>query len=432
MTPRPADGPSAWHVFTQWLKQEVLVAPLVPVLHTSPLRMKGLGLFTLLGHPLFWFVWAIWLPQPYENLGLRLFTASLGFLLMSKPVSSDPSSRLAGLVFSAVFWFELPFLFSYLFFCNGGNGVWMASMAAMILSYYFTTDWRLATIGVTLGMVMARIAFLVFGPELPPMTSELMWTNVMVLAFCISMGMLLGVSSANLRREHLEHTLMTMGIMAHELRTPLATMALIGDAVRGSAPDDDEEAKERLDQLSVRLHTLVRNMNHQIDMQISNARLLRLPQHRESVSAADLVTQAITDYPFRSARERDSVALRIERDFHFTGSQGLFHQVLDNLLKNAFRSLAAKGTPSQPGDLTIDVTVEGNKGRIVLADKGTGIDPELQARIFEPFFSTNRGTGHGLGLALCHRVVQSAGGTIRVRSEPGQGATFVIELPVRP
>lgn len=432
MTPRPADGPSAWHVFTEWLRQEVLVAPLVPVLHTSPLRMKGLGLFTLLGHPLFWFVWAVWLPQPYENLGLRLFTSSLGLLLMSKPVSSDPASRLAGLVFSAVFWFELPFLFSYLFFCNGGNGVWMASMAAMILSYYFTTDWRLATIGVALGMVAGRIAFLVFGPNLPPMTSELMWTNVMVLAFCVSMGMLLGVSSANLRREHLEHTLMTMGIMAHELRTPLATMALIGDAVRGSAPDDDEEAKGRLDQLSVRLHTLVRNMNHQIDMQISNARLLRLPQHRESVSAAELVTQAITDYPFRSARERESVALRIENDFHFTGSQGLFHQVLDNLLKNAFRSLAAKGTPSQPGDLAIDVTVEGSKGRIVLADKGTGIDPELQARIFEPFFSTNRGTGHGLGLALCHRVVQSAGGTIRVRSEPGQGAAFIIELPVRP
>jgi two-component system, CAI-1 autoinducer sensor kinase/phosphatase CqsS len=68
----------------------------------------------------------------------------------------------------------------------------------------------------------------------------------------------------------------------------------------------------------------------------------------------------------------------------------------------------------------------------VLADKGTGIDPELQARIFEPFFSTNRGTGHGLGLALCHRVVQSAGGTIRVRSELGQGAAFIIELPIRP
>jgi two-component system CAI-1 autoinducer sensor kinase/phosphatase CqsS len=59
-----------------------------------------------------------------------------------------------------------------------------------------------------------------------------------------------------------------------------------------------------------------------------------------------------------------------------------------------------------------------------------GIDPELQRRIFEPFFSTNRGTGHGLGLAFCQQVVQGVRGSIRVRSAPGQGAVFTIELPV--
>jgi two-component system CAI-1 autoinducer sensor kinase/phosphatase CqsS len=429
---RRPPGASPWKVFTHWLKQEVVTAPLVPVLHTSPLRMKGLGLFTLVGHPLFWFVWAVWLPQPYENLPLRLFTASLGFLLMSQPVSSDPSSRLAGQVFSAVFWFELPFLFSFLFFCNGGNGVWMASMAAMILSYYFTTDWRLATVGVALGLGLGRAAFLAFGPDVAPMTSEVVWTNVMVLAFCVSMGILLGLSSANLRREQLEHTLMTMGIMAHELRTPLATMALIGDAVRGSAAEGGPETRDRLEELAGRLHTLVRNMNHQIDMQISNARLLRLPEVRESVSAGDLVTTAVTQYPFRSHRERETVQVRVQEDFRFTGSQALFLQVIDNMMKNALRSLAAGGSPPRPGDLTVEVLRESGRGRIVIADKGVGIGPELQARIFEPFFSTNRGTGHGLGLALCHRVVQAAGGTLRVRSEPGQGATFTIELPVRP
>jgi two-component system CAI-1 autoinducer sensor kinase/phosphatase CqsS len=54
----------------------------------------------------------------------------------------------------------------------------------------------------------------------------------------------------------------------------------------------------------------------------------------------------------------------------------------------------------------------------------------LQAQIFEPFFSTDRGTGHGLGLAFCRQVVHSAHGTIRVKSEPGRGAMFIIELPI--
>jgi two-component system CAI-1 autoinducer sensor kinase/phosphatase CqsS len=54
---------------------------------------------------------------------------------------------------------------------------------------------------------------------------------------------------------------------------------------------------------------------------------------------------------------------------------------------------------------------------------------DLQARIFQPFFSTNRNTGHGLGLAFCQRVVEGARGSIRVKSVPLRGATFILELP---
>jgi two-component system CAI-1 autoinducer sensor kinase/phosphatase CqsS len=244
------------------------------------------------------------------------------------------------------------------------------------------------------------------------------------------MGLLLGISSANLRREHLAHTLATMGIMAHELRTPLATMALIGDAVRGSAAEcEDAAARVKLEQLAGRLHTLVRNMNHQIDMQIANARLTRLPARRETVWAGELVLGAVQAYPYRSTREREAVQVHVRGDFGFQGSHALFSQVIDNLVKNALRSLAAGSNATQPGDITIEVERHAHRGRIVIADRGVGIDPELQPRIFEPFFSTNRGTGHGLGLAFCHQVVHAAHGTIRVKSHPGQGAVFTIELP---
>jgi len=262
------------------------------------------------------------------------------------------------------------------------------------------------------------------------MSTELLLTNTMVIAFCISMGMLLGVSSANLRREHLAHTLATMGIMAHELRTPLATIALVGDAVRSAAADGDAETARTLQQLSTRLHTLVRNMHHQIDTQIANARLTRLPGYKEAVSAGALVRDAVANYPYRSVRERECVTVRVTTDFLFEGSRALFTQVVDNLVKNALRSLAAASSPVQPGDLAIEVDTQRDGGRIVVADRGVGIGLEAQSRIFEPFFSTNRGTGHGLGLAFCHQVIHSARGTIRVKSEPGKGAIFTIELPV--
>jgi len=127
---------------------------------------------------------------------------------------------------------------------------------------------------------------------------------------------------------------------------------------------------------------------------------------------------------------RDSVVLKVHQDFRFRGSRQLFLQLVDNLMKNALRSLAAATTASQPGDLTIEVGILHGRGRLVFSDNGVGMDEELQARIFQPFFSTDRGTGHGLGLAFCQRVVHGARGTIRVKSAPLKGAIFTIELPV--
>jgi signal transduction histidine kinase len=66
---------------------------------------------------------------------------------------------------------------------------------------------------------------------------------------------------------------------------------------------------------------------------------------------------------------------------------------------------------------------------ISFADTGCGIDPVRLERIFEPFFTTKTG-GTGLGLAIAERIIESHGGSIAVESEPGQGTTFKVRLPV--
>jgi two-component system CAI-1 autoinducer sensor kinase/phosphatase CqsS len=414
-----------------WTSNEVVRPLLEPILHPSRWRIRALGLSTSLGHPLFWWIWTRPLPQPYENLWLRLLMSVLGASLLVFPsITASPPSKFAATVFTAIFWITLPWFFWWMYFCNNGNTVWLASLAAMYLIYYHLTDWRLATLGAISGMLVAWGLFQAAGPQTPGLSVEQLATNGVVIAFSWFMGVILGISSSNLRREQLNYTLGTMGIMAHELRTPLATMSLIGDAVRGEASRSPPDVRQPLEKLAVRLHALVRNMNHQIDTQIANARLMRLPTHKETVSAADLVREAVNTYPYRSSRERESVALQIHDNFLFEGSHSLFVQVIDNLLKNALRSLAAATTASQPGDLTIEVGTARNRGHIIVTDRGVGMDADLQARIFEPFFSTDRGSGHGLGLAFCQRVIHGANGTIRVRSELGRGASFTVELPI--
>ena len=413
------------------LQVELFQEQLALILHPSRWRLRWLGLFTLVGHPLFGWVWGQWLPQPYENTALRAVMGAMGLLLISESISSDPSSKLSARIFTLVFWIQLPLFFSWMYLCNSGNTVWLASFCAMVLIYYHVTDWRMATLGTVSGVLLGWTLFQAFGPEAAPMSEEQQAINTVVIGFSWASALLLGLSSANLRRDHLQHTLSTIGIMAHELRTPLATMSLIGDAVRLEGQQlPDPTGAERLDQLVVRMHTLVRNMNQQIDTQIANARLMRLPMHKEKIAAAELLRNVVKDYPYRSSRERDSVVLVLRKDFSFESSQRLFAQVINNLLKNAFRALAATSSAAQPGDLRIEVGVLNGCGRIIITDQGTGIAPELQARIFEPFFSPDRGTGHGLGLAFCQQVVQSARGSIRVRSELGRGAAFIIELPV--
>jgi two-component system, CAI-1 autoinducer sensor kinase/phosphatase CqsS len=418
-------------VLRSWASNEVVRPLLEPILHPSRWRIRALGLTTTFGHPMFYWVWAKLLPQPYENLALRIFMSVLGISLLVFPsITATPPRKSAVVVFTAIFWITLPVFFAWMYFCNGGNQAWLASFGAMFLIYYHVTDWRIATIGCVTGLITSWLAFEALAPTDPEWPFELLATNTLVIAFCWGMGIILAISSSNLRREQLNYTLATMGIMAHELRTPLATISLIGDAVRNEAPHCDPESSEALEKLSERLHATVRNMNHQIDTQIANARLMRLPTHSDTVSAAALVREAVANYPYRTARERECVQVNVERDFEFRGSHALFAQVIDNLVKNALRSLAAAKHASRPGDLLLEVRRAGHHGQIVVQDRGVGMNPDLRALIFTPFFSTDRGTGHGLGLAFCQRVVQSADGTIRVQSELDQGARFTIELPV--
>ena len=407
------------------------IAPLEPILHPTPWRLRLIGLTALFGQPLFGWIWSNWLVQPYENLWLRYLMSALSATLILPAMCRDFSNPATQLLITLVMWIEIPFFFSWMYFCNAGNAVWLASVCAVIAFYYHLTDWRIATAGIFSGALLAWALFLWLSPNGPNLAGPWNAVNVVVLIFSWTCALLLGLSSANLRREQLAHTLATMGIMAHELRTPLSTAALIGDAVQMEAERQPVHPRAaQLDKLGQRLHMLVRNMNQQIDTQIANAKLLQLPRYTERVSASVLVQDVVATYPYASSRQRECMTVIIHDDFAFLSSATQFSQVLGNLIKNALHSLMAADSRYPAGALRIEVGRNKMLGRIVVTDEGMGIAPALLPRIFKPFFSNDRGTGHGLGLAFCQQVVRSAGGTIQVKSEFAAGATFAITLPI--
>lgn len=412
---------------------ETLLALLFDPIQTPlPQRIRALGLFTAAGHPLFHLLWTRWSPQPYDDPWQRLAMSALGLVLMVTPsLSPCPPTRTATVITSLLFWVTLPVYFTWMYLANGGNPVWFASAAAMLLIYLHLTDWRLAVLGLVTGLPVGWLLFSAFGPPAPPLPAQEAQAQAVVFIFCASTGLILGMSTSNLRREQLKQALDTMGIMAHELRTPLATMNLIGEAMRQEVRPCGRMRQEQVEHLARRLLALVRNMHRQIDTQITNARLLRLPPAAERVSAAGLLREAMASHPFRHERERHCIELQVQQDFEFDTVRSLFLQVIDNLLRNALRALASLPDPPRPGDLRLEIDQPHPRwGCIRVIDRGTGIPPHLQARLFQPFVSSHHASCHGLGLAFCQRVVHRSGGRLRVESAPGEGATFIIELPM--
>ena len=415
----------------RWVVDEIVRAPLEPILHPSTVRLQWLGLFTFGGHFMFAWLWGRLLPQPYEIFSVRVGLAVMGLLLLLKRVNRDLTGKASVWVFGIMFWTQLPMYFGWMYLMNEGNKVWLASVCAMILIYYHITDWRLATLGTVTGFGVAAGLFMLTRTDQAWLGLDI--ENLTVMSFAWVMSIMLGMSGANLRRVRLLHTLSTMGVMAHELRTPLASVSLMGDVLRAMAQDDVPEAKrKKLHELAAKLQNMVRSMNRQIDTQISNAQLLRLPRLSSRIMAFELVQDVVAQYPYRSPRERDCVTLDLNQDFCFLGSRAQFSQVLVNLIKNALHALAAANGSLVRGDLHIAVEVRHNSGWLTVSDKGTGIPLTKQQRVFEPFFSLQSSVGNGLGLSFCKNVVEAADGRLSLRSDPPHGAVFMIELPLAP
>ena len=107
------------------------------------------------------------------------------------------------------------------------------------------------------------------------------------------------------------------------------------------------------------------------------------------------------------------------------GNVGELEQVFINLILNAQNAMPEGGT------LRITGRLDGEVVDVRFADSGSGIEPEHLDRIFEPFFTTRADDGGtGLGLAVSYRIVEMHGGALTVESTPGEGATFIVRLPL--
>jgi two-component system NtrC family sensor kinase len=211
--------------------------------------------------------------------------------------------------------------------------------------------------------------------------------------------------------------------VAHELNNPLTAVIGFSDLLVQTSTDGTIRAHlERIAKNAHRCHKIVQNL-------LGFAR--QHPPERTLVAINGAVDEVldIMAYDFRTGN------VEVVRDFQadlplIQADRHQLQQVFVNILSNGRQAIQAF---RPDGRIVIRTRAEGGKARIEFVDNGPGVQPENLSRLFDPFFTTKPiGKGTGLGLSLCYGIVREHGGTIVARSEPGQGATFAIELPVAP
>jgi signal transduction histidine kinase len=221
-----------------------------------------------------------------------------------------------------------------------------------------------------------------------------------------------------------------ISIAAHELRTPLTALKLQMQSLlrllRQAPESDAEPLLERFHRVARQVSRLERLVEGLLDMGRINTGELRL--EREPMDLGQLVHDVVDHCSEELERAGCEVSVRAPQ--HVTGQwdRARLRQALTHLLANALKFGA--GRP-------IELRVEpgGERARIVVTDHGIGVTPEALRRIFGRFeraVSSREYGGLGLGLFLTRRIVEAHGGTIQVSSQPGEGATFVLELPASP
>ena len=139
-------------------------------------------------------------------------------------------------------------------------------------------------------------------------------------------------------------------------------------------------------------------------------------------SAVDILQAELREANIELTTQLDSDLPPCQLDTH------QMQQVFLHLINNARQAIQANNQPF--GSLRITSERVGARARVTFQDNGPGIKPEHIRRIFNPFFTTREvGKGTGLGLSYCYGVITEHGGTITPFSAPGEGATFVVDLP---
>lgn len=212
--------------------------------------------------------------------------------------------------------------------------------------------------------------------------------------------------------------------ISHDIRAPLSMIRFVIGTLKHEFPDMDPHQIDHLNKISRASDQLGRMINAVLETSRLEANLLSLK--REKVSLLELVETVTSSLAWR-ASDRHELVIEVPDELSINADVSQIERVLSNLVDNAL-----KYSPNG-GEVTVRAWSEDGGIFIAISDQGVGIEEASLSQVFERYYRTNdapEGTGYGLGLYICKRIIEAHGGAVRADAKPGQGSTFTIWLPL--
>jgi two-component system, CAI-1 autoinducer sensor kinase/phosphatase CqsS len=397
----------------------------------GPPRLKYAGYVGAISYTLFYFLrFTRSNSQLYDDLVPRLVAVSLLALLAVENYWPERLKRhYVGYSYAALL-YCLP-CFTVLTALQRGGGAPAISNAFIILCFLvLLTDWRNTLVMLFAGAGMAAVVYAATSPN-PKVPMDFV-AQLPAFALIVIGGNLFKFSTEQIDAERkLRATQALAGTIAHEMRNPLSQIRYNLESMQQALPPPTATVQAQ----TLAGHEVQALYRHLAESELAVKRGLQViamtldevsakPVDTSAVqylSAAQATHKAVQEFAFQNDADRGKVTVRVLEDFTFRGVETAYLFVVFNLIKNALHYLEIV-----PG---MQVTVTVRRHQVLVRDSGPGIRPEAHAALFQPFSSSGKSGGTGLGLAYCRRVMLAFGGEIGCDSVPGEYTLFTLRFP---